>query len=118
MQIAAMGALYISRDDIPESVRAYQVDIFTAQLKEEGKPEKAWPKIVEGKLDKWKAEVCLLEQESIAHPKTTIEQLRTSLVAKMGENVKVRRFVRWELGEGLSKEKEDFATEIAKLTNG
>lgn len=117
MQIAAMSAQYVKREDISQSVLAKQKELFEAQLKEEGKPAQSWPKILEGKLNKWMTEVCLVEQESIIHPGKTIEQLRTELVAKIGENVVIRRFVRWELGEGIEKVKEDYATEVAKLVS-
>ena len=115
MQIAAMGAQFVRKDEIPESTIAKQKEIFEGQLKEEGKPQQAWPKIMEGKVAKWSGEICLLDQDSIITPGKNIEQLRQELVAKIGENVQIRRFVRWELGEGIEKKKEDYATEVAKL---
>jgi elongation factor Ts len=118
MQIAAMNAQYVRREEIPESAIAKQKEIFEAQLKEEGKPEQAWPKIMEGKVTKWATEICLLDQESIIHAGKTIEQVRAELVAKIGENINVRRFVRWELGEGIEKKKEDFSAEVAKMAGG
>lgn len=118
MQIAAMNAQYVKKDEIPASATAKQKEIFEAQLKEEGKPEQAWPKIVEGKLSKWMQEICLLDQESIIHQGKTIEQVRQELVAKIGENINIRRFTRWELGEGIEKKKEDYAAEVAKMAAG
>lgn len=115
MQIAGMNAQYVRREEIPESAKAKQMEIFEAQLKEEGKPQQAWPKIIEGKLSKWMQEICLVDQESFTVPGKTIEQLRSELVAKIGENITVRRFVRWELGEGIEKKKEDYAAEVAKM---
>jgi elongation factor Ts len=115
MQIAAMNAQYVKKDEIPESAIAKQKEIFSAQLKEEGKPEAAWPKIMDGKVAKWAAEICLVDQESIITPGKTIEQLRAELVAKIGENITIRRFVRWELGEGIEKKKEDYAAEVARM---
>ncbi|MFI5300080.1 MAG: translation elongation factor Ts [Polyangiales bacterium] len=117
LQIAGAGVppQYVRKEEIPESVIAKQKDIFMGQLKEEGKPEASWPKIMEGKVAKWSGEICLLSQESFIHQGKTIEQLRTDLVAKIGENVNVRRFVRWELGEGIEKAKEDYASEVAKM---
>lgn len=115
MQIAAMSAQFVRREEIPEAAVAKQKEIFAAQLKEEGKPEQAWPKIIDGKVAKWMGEVCLVDQESIIHQGQTIEQLRAALVAKIGENINVRRFVRWELGEGIEKKKEDYAAEVAKM---
>jgi elongation factor Ts len=115
MQIAAMNAQFVRREEIPESVIAKQKEIFEGQLKEEGKPAAAWPKIVEGKVNKWSSEICLIEQESIIHQGKTIEQLRAELIAKIGENINIRRFTRWELGEGIEKKSEDYAAEVAKM---
>jgi elongation factor Ts len=115
MQIAGMNAQYVRREEIPASAVAKQKEIFEGQLKEEGKPQQAWPKIMEGKLSKWMGEICLIDQESFTTPGKTIEQLRNELVAKIGENITIRRFVRWELGEGIEKVKEDYAAEVAKL---
>lgn len=114
MQVAAMSPRWVSSEDIPKDVVDKQAEIFTEQLRGEGKPEKAWAKIVGGKLTKWYSETCLLDQESVVHPKQTVEHLRAALVAKIGENVKVRRFVRWEVGEGIERAaKEDYASEVA-----
>ncbi len=79
-------------------------------------PEAMIPKVVEGQLAKWKKDVCLLEQIWVRDPegKKTIGALLQELVAKLGENIRIRRFVRWELGEGLEKKKDDFAAEVAK----
>jgi elongation factor Ts len=79
-------------------------------------PEAMIPKVVEGQLAKWKKDVCLLEQVWVRDPegKKTVSALLTDLVAKLGENIKIRRFQRWELGEGLEKKKDDFAAEVAK----
>jgi len=115
MQIAGMNAQYVRKEEIPESAIAKQKEIFEAQLKEEGKPQQAWPKIMEGKVAKWASEICLVDQESFTNPGKTIEQLRSELVAKIGENITIRRFVRWELGEGIEKKKEDYAAEVAKM---
>jgi elongation factor Ts len=119
MQIAAMSAQFVKREDIDAATKAKQEDIFKGQLKEEGKPEAAWPKILEGKLNKWMQEICLVEQNSIIHEGKTVEQVRAELVAKLGENIAIRRFVRWELGEGIEKaKKEDYAAEVARLAAG
>ncbi|MBI2388960.1 MAG: translation elongation factor Ts [Deltaproteobacteria bacterium] len=118
MQIAGMSAQYVRKEEIPADVTAKQKEIFQAQLKEEGKPEQAWPKILEGKLSKWAQEICLNDQESIVVPGKNIEQVRAELVAKIGENINIRRFVRWELGEGIEKKKEDYAAEVAKMAAG
>jgi elongation factor Ts len=119
MQIAAMGAQFVRKEEIPPGVVAKQKEIFEAQLAEDPKPKPkdAWPKILEGKINKWASEICLIDQESIIHPGKTVEQLRAELVAKIGENINIRRFARWELGEGIEKKKEDYAAEVAKLAS-
>jgi elongation factor Ts len=82
-------------------------------------PEDRLAKIVDGKLRKWVTDVCLMEQTCAAQPEKTMEQLRIDLIGKCGENVTVRRFVRWEIGEGLAqKPEQDLAAEVAKLTGG
>jgi elongation factor Ts len=115
LQIVGLNAQYVRREEIPESAVAKQKEIFEGQLKEEGKPQQAWPKIMEGKVNKWMSEISLVDQESFTNPGKTIEQLRNELVAKIGENITIRRFVRWELGEGIEKKKEDYAAEVAKM---
>lgn len=103
MQIAAMSPEVVRREDIAASVVEKQKEIFEAQVKADGKPEKTAGKIVEGKLAKWFTEVCLLEQASIKNGDKTIEALRADLVHRTGENIQVRRFVRYELGEGIAR---------------
>lgn len=99
MQVAAMNPLYVSKDSVPENVLRDQMDIFSEQLKDKlaNKPEQVVNKMLEGKLNKWLADVCLLDQEVVDGSKKTVEQLRSELVAKLGENVVIKRFVRWEL---------------------
>jgi elongation factor Ts len=70
--------------------------------------------MVDGQITKWLKEICLLDQAWVKDPDKTIDQVQQELIAKIGENIKVRRFVRYELGEGLEKKKEDFAAEVAK----
>lgn len=104
LQIAASSPVCIRREEVPPEAVAKQREIFEAQVKAEGKPEKIVPKIVDGKIDKWYSEACLLEQAFVKTPEQTIEQVRTAVVAKCGENVQIRRFVRFELGEGGKSE--------------
>ena len=85
-----------------------------AQAEKSGKPAHIAEKMVKGKLKKWAKEICLYEQPFIKEDKKTIDQVRTALIAKTGENVSVRRFVRWEVGEGLEKRKNDLAAEVAE----
>jgi elongation factor Ts len=115
MQAAAMGPLYLSASEVPEEAKKKQSDIYEAQLAEEGKPEKARPKIIEGKLAKWIREVCLLEQSSVIEIDKTVEQLREALAKEVGADVALARFVRFERGEGVEKSSDDFAAEVAKM---
>jgi elongation factor Ts len=116
MQIAAMNAQYVSQEDVPASVVDKERAIRLEQAKTSGKPEAVWPKIVEGQIAKWFKDICLMDQVWVKDPegKKDIRALQTDLVAKTGENVKVRRFVRFEVGEGLEKKQDDFAEEVKK----
>ena len=99
LQIAASKPLYVKRDDIPKDLLDKERVIYEGQAKEMGKPEAAWPKIVEGKLDKFCQESCLMEQSFIKDPTVTIKDLLAQKIAKIGENMNVRRFTRYQLGE-------------------
>jgi elongation factor Ts len=119
MQAAAMSPLYLTASEIPDEAKKKQSDIYEAQLAEEGKPEKARPKIIEGKLAKWTKEVCLLEQVSVLDSDKTVEQLRAALAKELGTDVVLARFVRFERGEGVEKQSgADFAAEVAKMAGG
>lgn len=118
MQIAASKPEYVKREDVPASVIENEKDILRAQAKNEGKPEKIIEKMVEGRIEKYFAETCLLEQPFIKDPDITVGQLVTEKIAKIGENISVRRFVRYERGEGIAKKEENFADEVAKQING
>ncbi len=102
LQIAAQAPQYVSEADIPESVLAHEAEIAKKRALEEGKPEAVAARIVEGRLNKFKDEVCLLRQAYIRDEDTTIEKLLHQTVASTGENIIIRRFARWELGEGLT----------------
>ena len=114
LQIAAMGPQYVSGDDVPEDMIAKEREIRVATAKESGKPENVVEKIVEGQISKWKKEICLLDQPWVKDDKKTIADLQKEIVAKLGENIRVRRFVRFEVGEGLEKKEDNFADEVAK----
>ena len=119
MQIAAMSPSYVAASEVPADAKQKQAAIFEAQLIEEGKPEQARPKIVEGKIAKWMKEVCLLEQESVIESDKTVEQLRAALAKELGGEVTLSRFARFQLGEGIEKPTApDFATEVAKMAGG
>jgi elongation factor Ts len=116
MHIAAASPGYLKREEVPADLIAREKEIHGAQLKEQGKPEAMIAKITEGKINKWYSEIVLLEQPWVKEEKMTIEQLRAQVVQKTGENVQIRRFVRYVLGEGIEKKKENLAEEIAKMT--
>jgi elongation factor Ts len=99
LQIAAMNPLCLEPCDIPHEVREKETEIRTAQLVDQGKPEAIIPKIVEGQIKKWEKEVVLLEQPFVKEPKKSIKQLRLELIATLQENIQIRRFVRWEVGQ-------------------
>lgn len=112
MQIAAANPEYLNRESVPEEVINHEKEVLRAQALEEGKPEKIIDKMVEGRLEKFYKENCLLEQEFIKDPDKTVQELIHEHIAKMGENITVRRFVRYEVGEGIEKEQVDFAAEV------
>ena len=116
MQIAAMAPQFVRVEEVDADVVAREKEVLLAKAKESGKPEPVVQKMVEGQIAKWTKEICLLDQVWVKAEdgKKTINDLQQELVAKLGENIKVRRFVRFELGEGLAKKKDDFAAEVAK----
>lgn len=115
MQIAAMNPAYVERNQVPAEVLEKQREIFESQVREEKKPEKAWPKIIEGKVAKWYTEVCLLDQESVIFSDKSVDQVRAEASKEANGNIKVMRFVRFQLGEGIAKKEDDFANEAAKM---
>jgi elongation factor Ts len=104
MHIAASSPQYVKREEVPEEVKEKERKIYETQAKEAGKPEKIIDKIVTGKLDKFLSEICLLEQPFIKDPDKTINDLLQETIAKLGENISIRRFVRYQLCEGLEEE--------------
>lgn len=118
MHVAASNPSYVSRSEVPEDVLAKEKEILAAQVVEEGKPENMVEKIVEGRLNKkFFKEACLLEQPFVKEPEKSVEQILNELVAKIGEKIALRRFVRFQLGEGLEKRSEDFASEVQKAAS-
>jgi len=114
MQVAAMNPQFVRKDEVDADTVAHEREILLAKAKETGKPEQVIQKMVDGQISKWMKEVCLLDQPFVKDNEKTIDQLQQELIAKIGENIKIRRFVRFELGEGLEKKKDDFAEEVAK----
>ncbi len=106
LQIAAMSPRYVAEEDIPDDVLAHEREIAREQALREGKPEKIIDRIIEGRLKKFKDEVCLLNQAYIRDDKITVRDLINQQVAALGENIVVRRFVRWELGEFSAQDAE------------
>ncbi len=102
LQIAATAPHYVKEEDIPEEVLEHEREIARARAKEEGKPEQIWDKIVQGRVEKFKDEVVLLRQAYIRDEDLTVEKLVLETVGKTGENIIVRRFHRWELGESVN----------------
>ncbi len=118
MQIAAMNPSWVRREEVPEDVLKREEDIVSTQARNEGKPEQIIDKIVAGRLEKFYAENCLMEQSYIRDEDKTIDQLVKEMIAYIGENIQVRRFTRYELGEGIEKKEECFLDEVKKQLNG
>ena len=114
MHIAAANPKYLTEDEVPEEEVAKEREILKVQALNEGKPEKIVEKMVEGRLKKFYKEICLLDQPYIKDPDMTIGDLVKEQIMDIGENVKIRRFARFEMGEGLEKKQENFAEEVAK----
>jgi elongation factor Ts len=113
MHIAAVAPEYVTKDEVSEAAIERERQVQLQRVIEEGKPAHIAEKIVAGRMGKYFEEVCLLEQKFIKDDKKTVGELLTDSVAKIGENIKVRRFTRFVLGEGLEKRSEDFAAEVA-----
>lgn len=112
MHIAAARPRYLEREEVPADEVERERTVCRAQAIESGKPEKVLEKIVQGRMEKFYSEICLLEQAFVKDPDVTVADLVTQSIAKIGENIRIRRFVRYELGEGIEKKKENFAEEI------
>lgn len=118
LHIAAMNPLYVSSKEIPAEAIEKEKLVLRAKALEEGKKVEFVDKIVDGQINKWCSEVCLLDQKFVKNPDISISQLLTELIASIGENIVVRRFTRFELGEGIQKETKDFAAEVAQQLKG
>ncbi|MDO9491343.1 translation elongation factor Ts, partial [Acetobacterium sp.] len=117
MHIAAANPLYVNKEEVPMEELEKEKEILRAQALNEGKPEKIIDKMVEGRVSKYYKEICLLEQPFVKNPDLTIEDLVKEQIMTIGENVKIRRFARFQMGEGLEKKEENFAEEVAKQLN-
>ncbi|WP_407654127.1 translation elongation factor Ts [Alicyclobacillus cycloheptanicus] len=112
MHIAASNPQYVRREDVPQDVVNKEREILRAQTLNEGKPENIVDKIVDGRIDKFFKDVCLLEQPFVKEPDKTVEQLVKEKIAQIGENISIRRFSRFVVGEGIEKEQTNFVEEV------
>jgi elongation factor Ts len=114
MQVAASKPLYVTPDEVPADEIEHEKEILRAQALGEGKPEKIVDKMVEGRIQKFYKDVCLVEQPYIRDPEKAVKDVLTALVAKIGEKVSIRRFTRYEMGEGIEKRQDNLADEVNK----
>ncbi len=114
MHIAAVSPRYVSRDEVPADVVEREKGVYAEQLKQEGKPAEMVEKIVQGKLNKFFSDICLLEQAFIKDEEKTVEQLLVEKTGEIGEKITVRRFARYEVGEGIEKQVSDLAKDVAE----
>ena len=113
LHIAAAAPLSVGPEGIPQALMDRERDVMTAKAREQGKKEEMISKIVDGQIKKWLSESCLLEQAYVKNPDLKIGDYLKETIAKTGENIVIRRFTRFELGEGIEKKTEDFAAEVA-----
>jgi elongation factor Ts len=114
MQVAAANPLWVRREEVPQEVLAKEVEIAKAQMRDQKKPDAILEKIAVGKLEKFYEQMCLLDQPFVKDDKKKVSEVLTDAVAKIGENIQIRRFARFVLGEGLEKKQENLAEEVAK----
>lgn len=113
MHIAAASPLYVRREEVDPSVLEREKDIYRAKAKESGKPDNIVEKIIEGQVNKFYSDICLLEQAYVKDPDKTVQTYLNETIATIGENISIRRFAKFNLGEGLEKKESDFAAEVA-----
>lgn len=114
MQVAASKPLYVRKEEVPQAEIEKEKEILRAQALNEGKPEKIIDRMVEGRIEKYYSQVCLLEQEFIKDTDKKVKDIVTEKISRIGENISVRRFTRYEMGEGLQKKEDDFVSEVMK----
>ncbi len=113
MHIAAAAPQYVRREEVPADVVEREKDIYRAKARETGKPDNIIEKIIEGQVNKFYADICLLEQPFVKDPDKAVQAYLNETIASIGENISIRRFARFTLGEGLAKKESDFAAEVA-----
>ncbi len=116
MHIAAADPKFLKAEDIDADFKKKEAEIYAGQLREQGKPENMIAKIVDGKLNKLAQEVCLYEQKFVKNQDISINDLVNELTLKVGEKIAIRRFIKFNLGEGIEKRKDNLADEVAKMT--
>ena len=118
MQVVAASPEYVRREEVPEHVLERERNIARQQAINDGKPEKILDKIVDGRIEKFYKEVCLMEQVYIKDNDLTVDKYLTSKIAKIGENISIRRFARFVVGEGIEKKESNLAEEVAAMQGG
>lgn len=118
MQIAAANPKYVRREEVDAKDLEHERTVLREQALAEGKPEKIVEKMVEGRIEKYYKEICLMDQPYIKDPDQTVKDLVTAKIAKVGENISIRRFARYQLGEGIEKKTDDFAAEVMSAVKG
>jgi elongation factor Ts len=114
MQIAASRPLYVAQEEVPAQALENEKEILKVQAKNEGKPAAVIEKMVEGRIKKYYKDVCLMEQDFVKDTSKTISQIINEAILTIGEKISIRRFVRYEMGEGLEKRSDNLAEEVAK----
>lgn len=117
MQIAATNPTFLKREDVPSEVIAHEREVLRVQALNEGKPEAIVERMIDGRIEKFYKENCLLEQAFIKDGDQSVSDVITGKIAKMGENISVRRFTRYQLGEGIEKKEDDFVSEVMATVN-
>ena len=115
MHIAAASPLYVRREEVDADVLEREKAIYRAKAKESGKPDNIVEKIIEGQVNKYYADICLLEQPYVKDPDKTVQTYLNETISTIGENISIRRFAKFVLGEGLAKKESDFAAEVAAV---
>ena len=118
MHIAAANPSYVNREEVPAAVLEHEKEILRAQALNEGKPAAIVEKMIEGRIKKYYEDACLLDQAFVKNPDQTITDLINETVLTIGEKINVRRFVRFEMGEGLEKRVDNFAEEVMNQAKG
>ena len=117
MQIAATNPAYLKREDVPSAISEHEREVLRVQALNEGKPEAIVERMIDGRIEKFYKENCLLEQPFIKDGDQSVSDIITEKIAKIGENISVRRFTRYQLGEGIEKKEDDFVSEVMATVN-